>query len=48
MHPLGMNYENKNSFNTGDPANSGLSRTQLKISQSISLAWTMSTNFRKY
>lgn len=28
-------YENKNSFKTGDPANSGLSRTQLKISQSI-------------
>ena len=35
MHPLVMIYENKNSFKTGDPANSGLSRTQLKLGQSI-------------
>ena len=33
--PLVMAQENKNSFKTGDPANSGLSKTQLKVSQSI-------------
>lgn len=38
LHPLAMVYENKKSFKTGDPANSGFSKTQLKISQSLSLA----------
>ena len=30
-----QDHENRKSFRTGDPANSGLSKTQLKISQSI-------------
>jgi hypothetical protein len=39
-HPLRrevrvQDHENRKSFRTGDPANSGLSKTQLKISQSI-------------
>ena len=37
--PLQQHHENKNSLRTGDPANSGLSRMQLKITRGQRRAW---------
>lgn len=43
-------HEKRKSFRTGDPANSGLSKMQLRIGQSIlaSAVERVPTNFKKY